>query len=105
VYFHPSHEFILVPPKILPFTFGEFPLSAGQPMTVTCAVIGGDKPMSVVWALSDDASGVITVPLSDAGSILTISSVQSHHAGNYTCSVSNAAGLASYSAELRVNGT
>jgi hypothetical protein len=97
-------NYILVPPKILPFTFGEFPLSAGQPMTVTCAVVGGDRPMSVLWSVSD-VTGMTIVPLGDAGAILTISSVQSHHAGNYTCRVSNAAGLASYSAELRVNGT
>nr|CAD7199658.1 unnamed protein product [Timema douglasi] len=97
-----------VPPKILPFTFGDTPLNAGQPMTVTCAVIGGDRPMSTWWTLNGlnvtrDVPGITVVPLGDAGSLLTLGSVSSGHAGNYTCTISNSGGLASHSSQLRVN--
>lgn len=37
-------------------------------------------------------------------SVLTIESVEAHHAGRYTCQGENAAGTASYSVDLQVIG-
>lgn len=37
-------------------------------------------------------------------SLLSIESVESRHIGNYTCVVSNRAGISSYSTELLVKG-
>lgn len=92
----------------MPFTFGEESLNVGDPVTVTCAVIGGDKPMTVLWTfqgsnVSQDI-GISTVPLGDSGSILTIGSVRAGHAGNYTCLVRNQAGMISQTSLLRVTG-
>ncbi|XP_063221339.1 cell adhesion molecule Dscam2 isoform X2 [Bacillus rossius redtenbacheri] len=99
---------VMVPPKILPFSFGDGPLNAGQSMTVTCAVIDGDKPMSVWWTLNDvnisrAMPGVTMMPIGDAGSLLTLRPVRSEHAGNYTCIISNAGGEAFHTSQLRVN--
>lgn len=76
---------------------------------VTCAVVGGDTPMTASWTfgghnISLENSGILTIPLGDVGSILTISSVRFNHAGNYTCTFTNDAGSASQSAILMVNG-
>ncbi|KAJ8895525.1 hypothetical protein PR048_000861 [Dryococelus australis] len=77
-------------------------------MTVTCAVIDGDKPMSVWWTLNDvnvsrAMPGITMVPLGDAGSLLTLSPVRFEHAGNYTCFISNAGGVTFHTSQLRVN--
>jgi len=41
----------------------------------------------------------------DKANILTINSVGPGHQGAYTCTASNAAGVANFTAELEVNGT
>lgn len=100
--------FFTVPPKILPFSFGEETFNAGHPVTVACAIIDGDKPMSVFWTFHgsniSQENDIVTLPLGDSGSILTIRSVRAEHAGNYTCIAMNSAGLATQSSFLRVTG-
>ena len=65
--------------------------------------------MSITWSLKGDivSSGptLTTTMLGSQASILMISSVDYQHSGVYTCRAENAAGISTYSAELRVNGT
>lgn len=76
---------------------------------MTCAVIGGDKPITSWWLfnnknISQTLNQINIVPLGDAGSILSITAVHSDHAGEYTCVVKNLAGFAEHSSSLLVNG-
>lgn len=69
----------------------------------------GDRPVTFTWlrdhhylTANDD------VQIDNVGgrtSILTLDPVRNHHQGNYTCLVTNAAGLAESSAVLLVNGS
>lgn len=97
------------PPKILPFSFGTDPLNSGQPYTVTCSVVGGDKPLTTKWLhngleLTPAIGAMNIVPLGDSGSLLAITAVRPEHAGNYTCTVENKAGVVTHTAELNVAG-
>jgi len=74
-----------------------------------CTVVDGDEPLTIAWSLhgEDISSGpdLTTSQLGSRTSILMISSVSYRHSGKYTCTASNSAGSASYSAMLQVNGT
>ena len=79
-------------------------------MTATCTVLKGDYPIQIEWALNGEPISrnhydISIVNTSKRVSVLTIDAVTARHAGEYTCSVSNAAGGTSYSASLAVNGT
>lgn len=97
-------------PKIVAFSFGEEELRAGSPAQVQCFVIEGDTPIQISWTFQGDTmtsrsqSGVSTMKLGQKSSVLMIESVTSEHAGNYTCTARNAAGVTNYTAELVVNG-
>lgn len=97
----------LVPPEIVPFTFGDKPRPEGQSATVTCAV-DGDKPVGVRWMLNDKEIApninVTVIPLGDAGSIIAIPHVTAQHTGRYTCIAKNSAGVTQHTAELAVTG-
>lgn len=98
-----------VPPVLLPFSFGDRPMNPGQIITVPCGVIEGDRPISLHWTFNDNPitprMGVTVVNLGERSAILSISSVQAAHAGNYTCTAKNSAGTDRLSAELIVKGT
>lgn len=53
----------------------------------------------------DSNDGILILRSGQRLSILNIESVQSRHAGNYTCAVKSQAGIIEHSAELHVNGT
>lgn len=48
--------------------------------------------------------GISTTKLGDRSSVLTIANAMAAHSGNYTCVATNAAGSASYTAAVHVNG-
>ena len=101
---------IAVAPQIAPFDMGEESANWGDTVTATCTVIKGDHPMQIEWALNGvpitrDFPDITIVGTSKRVSLLTIEAVTARHAGEYTCTASNAAGGTSYSAPLAVNGT
>ena len=97
-----------VSPKILPFSFGDRPLNEGQLITVPCAVIEGDSPISLTWLFNGRSISphmrVTVVPLGERNMILSVGSVQAIHAGQYTCAAQNDAGTYEFIANMTVNG-
>lgn len=96
-----------VPPKIVPFHFGEEPSNFGESTSIQCSVIAGDLPIDIMWLLNgqpliDDSVSV--AKLNKRLGNLNIESVDGHHAGNYTCVASNRAGTAEQTDLLIVNG-
>lgn len=98
-----------MPPKLLPFAFGDEPAFLGDSTTVQCGIISGDLPLTFNWFLNEkplsDLSGVIVVLIGKKTSVLTIDSLEEIHAGNYTCIATNRAGVSTHSIELIVKGT
>ncbi|RXS50744.1 hypothetical protein ETB91_15120 [Lacticaseibacillus rhamnosus] len=98
-----------VSPQIVPFVFGEESANFGDSVSTVCTVSRGDNPLEFSWFLNgqkltgDDIQGLI-ISTSKRRSLLEIEAVSAHHAGEYTCSVSNEAGATSYSSTLVVNG-
>ncbi|XP_035788176.1 Down syndrome cell adhesion molecule-like protein Dscam2 isoform X33 [Anopheles albimanus] len=98
---------VMVPPKIVPFSFGEETMNSGDSGSVQCNVLSGDFPLSIRWYLngypmSDDHTVTVT-SIGKRLSVLNIDSVHGRHAGNYTCEAKNDADTVSFTAELRVN--
>ncbi|XP_024891161.1 LOW QUALITY PROTEIN: hemicentin-2-like [Temnothorax curvispinosus] len=99
-----------VAPQIAPFAIAEEPANWGDSISVVCAILKGDLPIEITWALNGEPirperSDVNILATTRKNSILSIESVAARHAGEYTCSASNKAGATSYSATLAVNGT
>ncbi|KAK0078988.1 hypothetical protein PV325_001869 [Microctonus aethiopoides] len=96
-----------VAPQIVPFEMGDEPANWGDAVTATCTVFKGDFPIEIEWSLNsqpiDNNHPGITISTTKRVSLLTIDAVSASHAGEYTCSASNAAGGISYSAALTVN--
>ncbi|OAD62724.1 Down syndrome cell adhesion molecule-like protein Dscam2, partial [Eufriesea mexicana] len=97
-----------VAPEIVPFVIGEGPANWGDTVTATCTVLKGDHPIQIEWALNGEPISrnhydISIINTSKRVSVLTIDAVTARHAGEYTCSVSNAAGGTSYTASLAVN--
>lgn len=99
---------LTVPPKILPFTFGDRPLNAGQLVTVPCAVVEGDAPITLQWQFNGQTitqrHQITVVQLGDRNVILSIASVDEKHGGNYSCVARNLAGYHAITDTLYVNG-
>ena len=98
----------LVPPQLVPLTFGRDVVDEGDFAQLSCIAMKGDEPMVVSWTfhgqgISSDL-GIITTPIGGRGSMLVITSVGRDHNGNYTCSAKNWAGVISDTAVLKVNG-
>lgn len=96
-----------VPPKIVPFTFGDEPSNYGESASVQCSVIVGDFPLDIAWLLNGETitmDSVSKAKLSKRLSYLNIDSVSGEHAGNYSCVASNLAGAVEQMARLIVNG-
>ncbi|XP_070397140.1 cell adhesion molecule Dscam1-like isoform X23 [Dermacentor albipictus] len=92
-------------PLIMPFSFPENAV-LGQKTTVTCVVSSGAGPFHFAWthdAMRVDSSRRRHVKIfSENVAALTVEAIAAEDVGNYTCTVSNAAGSASYTAALRV---
>ena len=102
-------QYFLVPPELIPLTFGKDVVDEGNFAQLSCIAMAGDEPLSVSWTfhgqgISSDL-GIITTPIGTRGSMLIISSVGHGHSGNYTCTAKNHGGIKSETAVLRVNGT
>ncbi|XP_018361981.1 PREDICTED: Down syndrome cell adhesion molecule-like protein Dscam2 [Trachymyrmex cornetzi] len=99
---------VMVAPQIAPFDIAEEPANWGDSISVVCAILKGDLPIEITWALNGepirpDRSDINILATTRKNSILSIESVAARHAGEYTCSASNKAGATSYSAALTVN--
>ena len=92
----------------MPLTFGRDVLDEGEFAQLVCIVSKGDEPLSLSWALKGDIISseptLTTASLGTRTSMLTISSIGYRHSGTYTCTAKNEAGVASETAELKVNG-
>ncbi|XP_048522441.1 Down syndrome cell adhesion molecule-like protein Dscam2 [Dendroctonus ponderosae] len=97
---------IMVKPDVVPFSFGKSPIHTGRTTQVTCLVSEGDTPLKISWKFNqnpiDIRSSISTMKIGVRASLLLIDAVSEENAGNYTCQVSNAAGLVEYSASLDV---
>lgn len=97
-------------PNILPFTFGNDAVQAGDMGQLQCIVSSGDAPLHITWSFhgkdssTNKQKGVSTVKFGERSSLLVIDRLTSEHSGIYSCFARNAAGNASYSTELKVNG-
>ncbi|KAK9499682.1 hypothetical protein O3M35_002689 [Rhynocoris fuscipes] len=99
----------VVPPVIEGFSFPTGGLPQGTRTRVVCGVSSGDPPLSIGW-LKDGAPipghlPVNITALDSYSSLLSISSVDSEHTGEYTCVASNPAAVARYSSKLQVKGS
>lgn len=98
----------LVLPKLLPFSFGEEPSFLGDSTTVQCSLSSGDMPVKFTWSLNNkpisDVQGIVVGSFGKKTSVVSIESLDEHHAGNYTCFASNKAGIARSSSVLIVKG-
>ncbi|XP_049276092.1 titin-like [Rhipicephalus sanguineus] len=92
-------------PAIMPFSFPEN-VRLGQKITVMCVVSSGAGPFRYAWkhggtALTDSSRKHVKV-LAENAAALTIEAVGAEDFGNYTCTVSNTVGSATYAAALFV---
>ncbi|XP_067215052.1 cell adhesion molecule Dscam1 isoform X3 [Linepithema humile] len=100
---------VMVAPQIAPFSIGDEPANWGEAVSAVCTVVKGDLPIEVTWALNgepitkENHGDVSISSTSKRVSLMTIEAVSARHAGEYTCTASNAAGATSYSATLAVN--
>ncbi|XP_029175729.1 Down syndrome cell adhesion molecule-like protein Dscam2 isoform X15 [Nylanderia fulva] len=99
---------VMVAPQIAPFEIAEEPANWGDSISVVCAILKGDLPIEIMWALNGepirpDRSDINILATTRKNSILSIESVAARHAGEYTCSASNKAGATSHSTTLAVN--
>ena len=97
-----------VAPRIIPFDVGDEAITSGQPVAVQCAVSEGDLPIKFRWSFHgkelSSQMGISTVRLNSRMSLLSIDSIAAGHAGDYTCTAQNSAGLANHTAVLLVQG-
>ncbi|XP_060529781.1 cell adhesion molecule Dscam2 isoform X35 [Cylas formicarius] len=98
---------VMVPPQIAPFDFGEEPVNSGEMVSVSCTVTKGDLPIGIKWTFNgksvDPSQGISIVRTSKRIAQLNIEDVDYFHSGEYVCAAKNPAGVARYSAYLRVN--
>lgn len=97
-----------VKPVIVPFSLGDKPAHMDQFLSINCAISDGDLPLNIFWQYNGQPiTPDMDVSISKLGkrtSVLTIDSVNGHHAGFYTCHGINNAGSANYTTELKVIG-
>lgn len=98
----------VVPPQIMPFSFGDEASNAGDLVVVQCAAIKGDLPIRITWAFNGEkltsGRGVEIAHGNKRISSLTIDAVNAHHVGEYTCRAQNSAAYVNHTATLKVNG-
>ena len=98
-----------VAPKIVLFSTVAL-LQRGERVTITCTMAKGDVPLNILWLkdgiplANTDDERVKILTFDHYNSMLTIESLELRHVGNYTCQAANAAGTASHSQAVLVNG-
>ncbi|XP_049272553.1 hemicentin-1-like [Rhipicephalus sanguineus] len=99
-----SSLIVYAPPKVLPFVIPKN-LLVGESVSFICSAASGSKPLKFVW-IKDDATvhrgTALRITDSADYSTLTIESLKTSDAGNYTCVVSNSGGTVSHSDVLHV---
>ncbi|XP_049514067.1 titin-like [Dermacentor silvarum] len=93
-------------PSVHPFAFPK-DHQRGRTVAVTCIVNQGTPPFSFAWSkdgrpLQAGREKPVSKMITESVSVLTVPNVGAEDVGNYTCSASNAAGSASFTAELLV---
>lgn len=99
---------IVVVPRILPFSFGESSIFAGQSAQVTCFVSEGDPPLDITWTFqgqNPSQYGVSTTRVGNKASMLVIDAASFQHQGDYSCMAKNPAGVTVYNTSLQVHGS
>lgn len=95
-------------PRIIPFSFGDEPLQAGEFKTLDCTVAEGDLPLTITWIFHgqqlSSQMGINTVRIGKRTNLLTIDAVAASHVGDYTCVASNSVASTNFSAQLQVHG-
>ena len=95
-------------PQIMPFEFGDEPFDSSSTVSINCVVSKGDTPIMIEWLLNGNRvttnDGINIMKSGQKISIFSIESVQSRHAGNYTCVARNNAGESQHTSELKVIG-
>ncbi|XP_049309214.1 Down syndrome cell adhesion molecule-like protein Dscam2 isoform X9 [Bactrocera dorsalis] len=99
---------VMVPPQVLPFSFGEDTADMGEIASATCVVPKGDLPIKIRWSLNsapivNGENGFSLIRLNKRTSSLNIDSLAALHRGTYKCIATNEAGTSEYVAELQVN--
>ncbi|XP_070851141.1 cell adhesion molecule Dscam1 isoform X24 [Drosophila suzukii] len=99
---------VMVPPQVLPFSFGESAADGGEIASANCVVPKGDLPLEIRWTLNSSPiingeNGFTLVRLNKRTSSLNIDSLNAYHRGVYKCIATNEAGTSEYVAELQVN--
>lgn len=98
-----------VPPVVQEFAFTKIPMNAREFANLQCIVLTGDLPLNIRWSYPGEemggSSGVLAKKVADRVSMLMISVITARHAGEYVCTAENAAGTASHSTILTVNGS
>jgi Down syndrome cell adhesion protein 1 len=97
----------------MPFNFGDEILNENDMVTATCAVNKGDLPLEISWFQTDDLGqdkklttneGIVITRTNQRISMLSIDQVKPYHVGNFSCRVSNRAGVVQVSSFLSING-
>ncbi|XP_017467264.1 PREDICTED: Down syndrome cell adhesion molecule-like protein Dscam2 isoform X48 [Rhagoletis zephyria] len=99
---------VMVPPQIMPFSFGDEATNSGDSLGVQCSVTKGDLPINITWTLNNQTLkssdyDIIIGRMSTKSSTLNIDYIAAEHRGVYACIATNRAGESSYQAELQVN--
>lgn len=98
-------------PRILPFSFGEAAIFAGQSAQVTCFVSEGDSPLDITWSFKGQElstlgkSSLSTTRVGSKASMLVLDAASLQQQGQYSCTAKNPAGVATYNATLRIHGS
>ena len=105
---HPINcTFLLVAPKIEHFMFRDDYIE-GQGLRQTCFVSEGDPPMLVSWFRDgqpvESSETTRITRIDEVTSLLAISDLSSHHAGNYSCVAKNSVAVVSVTGRLVVRG-
>ena len=99
---------MIVPPGLVPLTFGKDVVDEGNFAQLSCIVMSGDEPLTISWTFHGQGIstnlGIQITPLGTRASMLSISNVGHSHSGDYTCTARNGAGVKSETAVLKVNG-
>ncbi|KAK9752839.1 Immunoglobulin I-set domain [Popillia japonica] len=102
---HTQQLVVNVPPIIEPFSFQDG-LSEGMRTRTVCGVSSGDQPLVVSWLKDGQpltpSLGANVSALDPYSSLLSISSLDSQHTGDFTCVASNPAAEVRYTAKLQV---